>query len=243
MGDPSRWAGERDLEWIGLRPELVVEVTFDHTSNERIRHGDQALALARGQAAGGVPDGPAAPIGDRKEPVRRRRHGCRRGYTIRRAAACDCALSSSLWDRKCCRRSKCSRACWQVAAVLHPPARQRHERRQQVLAERGQVVLDARRHARVDAPLDEAVALELAQRRAEHAPGHTVDLPQQLVEAVRAGRQPRQHDDAPLRRQHADRRLERLECVLIVRRDGSCRHGQRGWHGRTPSVSGDNRPL
>ena len=39
MGDPSRWSSERDLEWIGLRPELVVEVTFDHTSNERIRHG------------------------------------------------------------------------------------------------------------------------------------------------------------------------------------------------------------
>ena len=24
---------------MGLRPELVVEVTFDHTSNDRIRHG------------------------------------------------------------------------------------------------------------------------------------------------------------------------------------------------------------
>jgi ATP-dependent DNA ligase len=39
MGDPSRWANDRDLEWIELRPELVVEVTFDHTSNDRIRHG------------------------------------------------------------------------------------------------------------------------------------------------------------------------------------------------------------
>jgi ATP-dependent DNA ligase len=38
-GDPSRWAGDRDLEWIELRPELVVEVQFDHTSNDRIRHG------------------------------------------------------------------------------------------------------------------------------------------------------------------------------------------------------------
>jgi ATP-dependent DNA ligase len=38
-GDPSRWANERDLEWIELRPELVVEITFDHTSNDRIRHG------------------------------------------------------------------------------------------------------------------------------------------------------------------------------------------------------------
>src|SRR5919197_981665 len=39
MGDPSRWANDRELEWIELRPELVVEVTFDHMSNDRIRHG------------------------------------------------------------------------------------------------------------------------------------------------------------------------------------------------------------
>jgi ATP-dependent DNA ligase len=38
-GDPSRWSNERDLEWVELRPELVVEVTFDHVSDGRIRHG------------------------------------------------------------------------------------------------------------------------------------------------------------------------------------------------------------
>jgi ATP-dependent DNA ligase len=38
-GDPSRWASDRELEWVELRPEIVVEVTFDHTSNDRIRHG------------------------------------------------------------------------------------------------------------------------------------------------------------------------------------------------------------
>ncbi|HEX2016968.1 MAG TPA: ATP-dependent DNA ligase [Solirubrobacteraceae bacterium] len=38
-GDPSRWSADRDLEWIELRPELVVEVTFDHASDGRIRHG------------------------------------------------------------------------------------------------------------------------------------------------------------------------------------------------------------
>jgi ATP-dependent DNA ligase len=38
-GDPSRWDNERELEWIALRPELVIEVTFDHVSNDRIRHG------------------------------------------------------------------------------------------------------------------------------------------------------------------------------------------------------------
>jgi ATP-dependent DNA ligase len=38
-GDPSRWTSGRDLEWIALRPELVVEVDFDHVSAGRIRHG------------------------------------------------------------------------------------------------------------------------------------------------------------------------------------------------------------
>jgi ATP-dependent DNA ligase len=37
--DPSRWASDRELEWRDLRPELVVEVTFDHVSDGRIRHG------------------------------------------------------------------------------------------------------------------------------------------------------------------------------------------------------------
>jgi ATP-dependent DNA ligase len=38
-GEPSRWSAGRDLEWVALRPELVVEVTFDHVSDGRIRHG------------------------------------------------------------------------------------------------------------------------------------------------------------------------------------------------------------
>jgi len=42
-GDPSRWKSEKELEWIDLRPELVVEVTFDHTSGGRIRHGTKIL--------------------------------------------------------------------------------------------------------------------------------------------------------------------------------------------------------
>ncbi len=43
QGDPSRWKSEKDLEWISLRPELVVEVTFDHASDGRIRHGTRIL--------------------------------------------------------------------------------------------------------------------------------------------------------------------------------------------------------
>ena len=42
-GEPSRWNNQRELEGVLLRPELVVEVTFDHTSNERIRHGAKIL--------------------------------------------------------------------------------------------------------------------------------------------------------------------------------------------------------
>jgi ATP-dependent DNA ligase len=38
-GEPSRWTQGRELEWVKLRPELVVEVTFDHVSGGRIRHG------------------------------------------------------------------------------------------------------------------------------------------------------------------------------------------------------------
>jgi ATP-dependent DNA ligase len=38
-GEPSRWTVGRDLEWVSLRPELVAEVSFDHLSGRRIRHG------------------------------------------------------------------------------------------------------------------------------------------------------------------------------------------------------------
>ncbi len=42
-GEPSRWTHGRDLEWVALRPELVVEITFDHVSDGRIRHGTKVL--------------------------------------------------------------------------------------------------------------------------------------------------------------------------------------------------------
>ena len=41
--DPSRWTAGRDLEWVSLRPELVIEVSFDHVSAGRIRHGAKIL--------------------------------------------------------------------------------------------------------------------------------------------------------------------------------------------------------
>jgi ATP-dependent DNA ligase len=37
--DPSRWSSGKDLEWVGLRSELVIEIDFDHVSAGRIRHG------------------------------------------------------------------------------------------------------------------------------------------------------------------------------------------------------------
>jgi ATP-dependent DNA ligase len=38
-GEPSRWKSEEELVWEGLRPELVVEIGFDHITGHRIRHG------------------------------------------------------------------------------------------------------------------------------------------------------------------------------------------------------------
>ncbi len=42
-GDPSRWTADRDLEWVELRPEIVVEVSYDHVSDGRIRHGTKVV--------------------------------------------------------------------------------------------------------------------------------------------------------------------------------------------------------
>jgi ATP-dependent DNA ligase len=38
-GGPSRWSTERSAEWEPLAPRLVVEVEYDHVSNDRFRHG------------------------------------------------------------------------------------------------------------------------------------------------------------------------------------------------------------
>ncbi len=38
-GGPSRWATAESAAWERLRPELVVEVTYDHASEGRFRHG------------------------------------------------------------------------------------------------------------------------------------------------------------------------------------------------------------
>jgi ATP-dependent DNA ligase len=42
-GGPSRWSTERSGEWEPVRPELVVEVRFDHVSSRRFRHGTKLM--------------------------------------------------------------------------------------------------------------------------------------------------------------------------------------------------------
>lgn len=42
-GGPSRWSTTRSSEWEPLRPELVVEVCFDHVTGDRFRHGTKLL--------------------------------------------------------------------------------------------------------------------------------------------------------------------------------------------------------
>ena len=62
-GDPSRWDANRELEWFELRPELVVEVTYDHTSGGRIRHGSKIVRWREDKAPEGLQDRPAVSRG------------------------------------------------------------------------------------------------------------------------------------------------------------------------------------
>jgi ATP-dependent DNA ligase len=42
-GGPSRWATERSDKWQPVKPTLVVEVSFDHVTGGRFRHGTRLL--------------------------------------------------------------------------------------------------------------------------------------------------------------------------------------------------------
>jgi ATP-dependent DNA ligase len=42
-GGPSRWSSDRSADWQPLRPELVVEVRYDHVTGDRFRHGTRLL--------------------------------------------------------------------------------------------------------------------------------------------------------------------------------------------------------
>jgi ATP-dependent DNA ligase len=42
-GGPSRWSTGRSAEWTPLKPELVVEVRYDHVTGDRFRHGTKLV--------------------------------------------------------------------------------------------------------------------------------------------------------------------------------------------------------
>jgi len=42
-GGPSRWSAGKSTEWEPLKPELVVEVGYDHYTGGRFRHGTQFI--------------------------------------------------------------------------------------------------------------------------------------------------------------------------------------------------------
>ncbi len=42
-GGPSRWSTARSEAWEPVRPELVVEVRFDHVTGDRFRHGTKLM--------------------------------------------------------------------------------------------------------------------------------------------------------------------------------------------------------
>ena len=108
-GEPSRWKSDEELVWEGLRPELVVEVAFDHITGNRIRHGAKLLrwrddkepreclspscATDDRGARGGRWSPPLAPAAQAQarlpdpagQPVRRGAGGARRGLRVRAA--------------------------------------------------------------------------------------------------------------------------------------------------------------
>ena len=51
-GGPSRWSTDRSAEWQPLRPELVVEVQYDHFTGARFRHGTKFLRWRPDKAPG-----------------------------------------------------------------------------------------------------------------------------------------------------------------------------------------------
>jgi ATP-dependent DNA ligase len=46
-GSPSRWSTERTAEWEPIDPKIVVEVTYDHFTGDRFRHGTKIVRWRR----------------------------------------------------------------------------------------------------------------------------------------------------------------------------------------------------
>jgi ATP-dependent DNA ligase len=51
-GGPSRWSTRRTAEWQPLAPKLVVEVTYDHVTAGRFRHGTDLVRWRPDKAPG-----------------------------------------------------------------------------------------------------------------------------------------------------------------------------------------------
>jgi ATP-dependent DNA ligase len=49
-GGPSRWSTERSGEWESVDPKTVVEVTYDHFTGGRFRHGTKILRWRKDKA-------------------------------------------------------------------------------------------------------------------------------------------------------------------------------------------------
>ena len=49
-GGPSRWSTERSGEWEPVAPQVVVEVTYDHFTGDRFRHGTKIVRWRKDKA-------------------------------------------------------------------------------------------------------------------------------------------------------------------------------------------------
>jgi len=49
-GGPSRWSTERSGEWVPVAPKVVLEVTYDHFTGGRFRHGTRIVRWRKDKA-------------------------------------------------------------------------------------------------------------------------------------------------------------------------------------------------
>lgn len=49
-GGPSRWSTERSAEWEPVDPKIVVEITYDHFTGDRFRHGTKIVRWRKDKA-------------------------------------------------------------------------------------------------------------------------------------------------------------------------------------------------
>ena len=62
-GGPSRWSTERSTEWQPLKSKLVVEVTYDHFTGGRFRHGTRLIRWRPDKAPSQCKMDQVAPVG------------------------------------------------------------------------------------------------------------------------------------------------------------------------------------